>query len=144
MRIFFDTSVLVAASVRSHDRHAAAYAALRRILDGSDDGFTAGHTLLELYAVLTRLPVSPRVRAEEAAKIISENIIRHFKVESLKAGDYASLIGQLAGKGVVGGVVYDALLLACAEKAQCDRIYTYNVADFRRLAPQLEEIITAP
>ena len=53
-------------------------------------------------------------------------------------------IGSLAAKGIVGGVVYDALLLACAEKSECDRIYTYNVADFRRLAPRLEKIITAP
>lgn len=144
MRIFFDTSVLVAASVKSHERHVAASAALRRVVDEQDQGCVAGHTLLEVYAVLTRLPVSPRIRPEEAAKIVEENIVRHFKIESLKASEYVALVEQVAMKGVAGGAVYDALLLACAEKSQAERVYTYNVADFRRLAPRLEKIVTAP
>jgi hypothetical protein len=35
--------------------------------------------------------------------------------------------------------------LRCAQKADCDRIYTFNVKDFRSLAPAgLAEKIAAP
>ena len=39
----------------------------------------------------------------------------------------------------VGGVVFEALHLHCAQKAACDRIYTFNVKDFRALAPNKEK-----
>jgi len=42
-----------------------------------------------------------------------------------------------------GGILYDALQLRCAEKARCDRIYTFNLSDFVRLAPQLGNRILA-
>jgi hypothetical protein len=46
---------------------------------------------------------------------------------------------------LIGGLVFDALHLHCAEKAQCDRIYTFNVKDFRALAPDaLVAKIAAP
>jgi len=51
MRVFFDTSVLVAAFVAAHDQHAPARAAVQRVAAGRDDGVTAAHTLAELYAV---------------------------------------------------------------------------------------------
>jgi predicted nucleic acid-binding protein len=41
-------------------------------------------------------------------------------------------------------MIYDALLLACARKANADRIYTWNLRHFRALAPDLAERIVAP
>jgi predicted nucleic acid-binding protein len=44
-----------------------------------------------------------------------------------------------------GGLkVYDALLIECARQSQADRIYTFNLQDFRRLAPDLVERLVAP
>jgi predicted nucleic acid-binding protein len=39
MKIFFDTSVLVAASEQDHPHYRQAWAALRRVSAGSDQGF---------------------------------------------------------------------------------------------------------
>ncbi len=35
--------------------------------------------------------------------------------------------------GLVSGVIYDALHLACGERSGCDRLFTYNLSHFRRL-----------
>ena len=43
----------------------------------------------------------------------------------------------------MSGVVYDALHLIAAERAGCQRIYTYNLAHFNRLKP-LGITVTAP
>ncbi len=39
---------------------------------------------------------------------------------------------------------YDALLIECARASNADRIYTFNLADFRRLAPDRADRISAP
>jgi len=43
-----------------------------------------------------------------------------------------------------GGIIYDALLLACARKVDAERIYTWNVRHFRAVAPDLAERIVTP
>jgi hypothetical protein len=40
--------------------------------------------------------------------------------------------------------IYDGLLLRCAEKESCERIFTFNRGEFRRLAPHMTDRIVAP
>ena len=63
---------------------------------------------------------------------------------TLSAGEYLDTMNRLAELGHSGGMIYDALLLACARKAAAKRIYTLNVNDFRQAAPDLSERIMAP
>ena len=144
MNILFDTSVLVAAAVKSHEHHGAAIAAVERLSSGTDEGSVGTHSLAEVYAVLTRLPISPRIQPGEAAKIVEENIEKLLKPVGLTPSEYLSVIRNAAELGVSGGAIYDLLLLACAEKAGAERIYTFNVQEFRKLAPQLAARIMAP
>ena len=144
MKIFCDTSVLVAASVRSHEHYARAFAVLEQVASKKDRGVIGVHSLAEMYAVLTRLPVIPRIQPGEAAKIVSDNVVRHFQLQPLGAREYAASISSAAENGVIGGAIYDVLLLTAARKAKPDRIYTFNVAEFRRLAPDLHDLIAAP
>ena len=58
MKIFLDTSVLVAAVLEQHGDHARAFAILERVQQGKDEGVVAAHSLAETYAILTRLPSS--------------------------------------------------------------------------------------
>jgi predicted nucleic acid-binding protein len=46
--------------------------------------------------------------------------------------------------GPAGGIIYDALLLACARKCKADRIYTFNERHFTRIAPDVAVRIQAP
>jgi predicted nucleic acid-binding protein len=143
--IFFDTTVLVAASERSHPHYAQSRTALLRVAAGQDKGFMGQHSIAEVFAALTRLPVHPRIHPVEAARIVSENILPHFEVVSIGKRDYIEALNTMASGGWTGAKVYDALLLGCAARCAVDRIYTFNLGDFRQLAPaSLQEKICAP
>ncbi|HJU09379.1 MAG TPA: PIN domain-containing protein [Candidatus Binataceae bacterium] len=145
MRIFFDTSVLVAASERSHPHHARAKPALYRVIAGEDQGFINLHSVAELYAALTRLPVKPRIHPTEAAHVITANVLAHFELVPLGRDDYVETLNATASSGWAGPKIYDALLLRCAAACAAERIYTFNLADFRQLAPDiLQARICAP
>ncbi len=135
MNIFFDTTVLVASSEQSHPHHAQARPALLRVAKGQDNGFISAHSIAEVYAALTRLPVQPRIHPVEAVRMITENILPHFEVIPLDKQDYWEVLKTMASEGWIGAKIYDALLLRCAAKRNPERIYTFNLADFRQLAP---------
>ena len=90
----------------------------------------SGHSLLEMHSILTRLPRTPRISAIQAATLITENIVKHFSVVTLTGKEYGELVAKLGQNGIVGGMSYDALHLACAEKSGADRIYTFNISHF--------------
>jgi predicted nucleic acid-binding protein len=145
MDIFFDTSVLVAASVRSHPHHAQALPALQRVIAGKDRGVFSNHSIAEVFSALTRIPVVPRIHPAEAARIVQENILSHFEGIAIGKSDYVEVMKTMATGGWVGGKIYDALLLWSAQKANVDRVYTLNLKDFRLLAPpSLQAKICAP
>jgi predicted nucleic acid-binding protein len=145
VKIFFDTTVLVAASARSHPHHHQAFPALRRVAAGRDQGFMGTHSIAEVYAALTRLPVQPRFHPAEAARIITDNLLPHFEAVPLNRTDYVEALKAVTDGGWSGAKIYDTLLLKCAAKCSVDRIYTFNLADFRLLAPpNLQGKICAP
>lgn len=103
-----DTSVAVPLLLKNHRDHEAVDAFCE---DGSFA--LAGHALVETYSVLTRLPEGLRVLPEDAAELIAE---RFGPPLLLDADRSEGLPATLAGLGVVGGAVYDALVgLAAVE-----------------------------
>ncbi len=145
MRLYFDTSVLVSALVSGHSHHAAAYAALEQVPSARHDACISSHGFAEVYSVLTRTPFVPPVYPLEAWQLLEESILPHFNLIGLTPGEYSELVHQCAREGWTGGRVYDAIHLRSAQKARCDRIYTFNVRDFRALAPAgLEDKICSP
>lgn len=145
MRVFFDTSVLVAACVAAHPHHARAHPALSRVVRGEDQGCLGIHSLAETYSALTRVPVSPRIHPSEATRMIRQNLLAHFELVAAEQTEYLWALQAVEQLGLPGGKVYDALLIGCAKKVAADRIYTFNLADFRLLAPpELLERVTSP
>jgi predicted nucleic acid-binding protein len=145
VNIFFDTTVLVAASEQSHPHYTQARPALLRVATGQDKGIMGLHSIAELFAALTRLPVQPRIHPVEAARIVNENVLPHFEVVFLGEEDYVEVMNMMASGGWSGARIYDALLLRCAARSGVERIYTFNLGDFRQLAPAgLQEKICAP
>ena len=136
MKVFLDTSVLVAAVVQKHENNAQAFAVLDRVQNERDEGYVSAHSLAEVYAVLTKSPPPFRHSAEQALLSIEENIVKYFKVMSLTGADYIALLREAALMGVHGGTIYDAILLKCAAKAPVERIYTLNVKHFGALWPK--------
>ena len=130
MKVMYDTSVLVAGMVEPHPMHERALPWLKRARSGDLEFFVASHTLAELYAVLTTLPVSPRISPGAAWCLIREDVITPAKVTSISPSDYGAVIRRVADLGLSGGIIYDAIITKAAQKAQVDRILTLNLDDF--------------
>lgn len=135
MKVFFDTSVLVAATVRIHSHHAQAFPALQRVIAGTDLGSISNHSIAEIYSTLTRLPIAPRIHPSEAGRILTETLLPHLETVPLAKRDYLEVLATVQQGGWSGAKIYDALLLQCAAKTDAERIYTFNLRDFRALAP---------
>jgi predicted nucleic acid-binding protein len=142
--VYLDTNVLVAAVLPDHLHHAAAKATLRKIRGGKMTGCLAAHGLAELYAVLTRLPLTPPVYPAEALRILERDVLPWLDLTTLTGEEYLKTLRSCAAAGWAGGRIYDALHVAAARKASCRRIYTFNVGHFRELAPDLKDRIVAP
>jgi predicted nucleic acid-binding protein len=143
--IFFDTTVLVAASVEGHPHYPRARPALLRITRGQDKGFMSVHSIAEVYAALTRLPVRPRIHPLEALRILTDNILPYFEIIPIGKKDYVEALNAVGNGGWGSGKIYDALLLCSAAKNPVERLYTFNLTDFKQLAPpDLQRIICAP
>jgi predicted nucleic acid-binding protein len=145
MKVFLDTSVLVASVIEKHEAHTRAFAVLTRVQTAKDEGFIAAHSLLEMYATLTRLPVPFRHSPEQALMSIQENVIKHFEISGLAVDNYVTLVQEAAFAGIQGGTVYDAQILKCAGKSKPDRIYTLNLRHFQAIATtELSALLAAP
>ena len=144
MKTLFDTSVLVQALVRTLGHHSRAKLWLDRAIGGEFEWVVASHTLAELYAVLTALPVSPRMVPGEAQRLIRVNVQDSAQIIALSARDYAEVIDDVSQRGLIGGVVYDALICRAAQNARVKRLLTFNVDHFRRVWGKGAEMIQAP
>lgn len=103
------------------------------------------HSIAEAFTALTRMPVQPRIHAEQATRMITDDVLPHFEAIPLIKEDYRAVLDTMVSGGWSGSKIYDALLLRCAEKCNAERIYTFNTTDFRQLAPaHLQGKICAP
>lgn len=144
MKVLFDTSVLIAAMVEVHPHHDSAFSWLRKAKEKKIEGFICSHTLAEIYAVLTVLPLSPKISPGMAQRLIRDNPLSCTRVITLTLKDYNSVIDTLTSLGVGGGVIYDALIVHAAKKTRVDLLLTLNVKDFKRVWPERPDIIKSP
>jgi len=144
MKIFCDTSVLVAALVEAHPNHLRAVEWLHGARAGKHELIIASHTLAELYSVLTRLPVRPRIPPSTAWRLIHTNLEGCSTIAPLSTADYLQVVKQMADRGLSGGIIYDALIAHTARRAEVARLLTFNAKDFRRVWPEGEAIIYEP
>jgi predicted nucleic acid-binding protein len=130
--------------IEAHPHHARALPWVQRIKVRADIGVVAAHSLAEVYAILTRLPVQPRIGPPVAQRLIKQNITDVCEIVALTEGEYQELIDHLASHNVQGGATYDALILHTAAKAAIDHIVTFNIDDFRRVYPALAAKLIEP
>ena len=111
-------SAIVAAFAPWHESHEGAAERLCEVQD------LVAHAELEAYSVLTRLP--PELRA--SGTVVAESLEAEFPGDRLVLPDDARgvLVRRLAGRGLTGSRVYDALIAATAvahgeSLVSCDR-----------------------
>ncbi len=103
-----DTSAAIALIVEDHEAHIAALEVVRRRRLG-----LAGHAWFETYSVLTRLPGALRRSPADALRLLAHN----FPASAFLGEDASLALGsEIAGLGVAGGAVYDALVGAAARR----------------------------
>ena len=126
--IFLDTSVLIATAQVSHERHTPS---------------------LELWKQCARhlaaVSTPPTLRlAPRNAVLAVETFLKRLTPVALSPEEYMETLQRTANLGHSGGMIYDALHLACARKIGADQIYTWNVRHFHTVAPDLADRIVTP
>jgi predicted nucleic acid-binding protein len=145
MKTMFDTSVLVPALLSKHPNHNKAAALLRRAQRGEFHWFLAAHTLAECYATLTAKTGTLALAPSLVAESIRVDLVEHHPtIVELSAADYVNSIKSVASLGLSSGVIYDALIIAAAQKVGIERFYTFNLKHFLQVWPQGSAIITSP
>ena len=141
MKVGFDTSVIVAAVVEGHPHHARANWWLRT--RQKMERIAGWHAYAEAWAVLTALPIEPRVTGEVAAAVL-DRLARSLGFVSPRRSTYPSAVARCNARGLRSGAVYDALHLVTAEAEAAELFLTFNVEDFLRLAEPDGPRIVAP
>src|SRR5579863_802122 len=141
MKEFFDTSVLIAAFWGGHPHHDASL----KLLSAANKRKSgcAMHTLAEVYATMTALPVKDVIPPDQALLFVQE-VRARLTVVSLTEQEYYTTIERAAALHFTSGRIYDALLLRCAAKAKAQTIYTWNLRHFRAISPALADRIQTP
>ena len=134
MREFFDTSVLVASFWAGHRDH---HASLKLVASANKKrSACAVHTLAEVYATMTALPVKDVISPDQALLFVQE-VRERFTVVT-------RTIELAAERGFAGGRIYDALLLRCAAKIKAETIYTWNLRHFKAIDPKQADRVRTP
>jgi predicted nucleic acid-binding protein len=135
MKVLMDTSTIVAAMLPTHPDNSIAEPWLMQANARAFELFVSLHSIAELYAVLTRLPIKPAVTPVQADGLIKGNLFSCAKSVSLSEFDYLSIVSDLAKRGLSGGITYDAVIARAAELAKVDLLVTFNISHFQRVWP---------
>ncbi|MDV2995423.1 MAG: tRNA(fMet)-specific endonuclease VapC [Chroococcidiopsis sp. SAG 2025] len=143
MRVLFDTSVLVAAILVSHPQHPACFARLKAAESRQVLGFVSTHSLAEIYSVMTRLPVQPRITPHQAQSAIAD-VSQYLEIVPLLSDEYLAAIAQMVAINVPGGGIFDALIAQAALKAHVNILLTLNPNHFTRLGNAIANLVQVP
>lgn len=141
MKVFLDTSVLVATFYADHEHHRPSLDIFLRFERRS--ACCSAHSLAEVYATLTGMPAPRRVSGNEALLFLG-NMRDRLTLVTLNELEYFQVAEAAADAGLAGGAIYDAILGRCALKAKAGVIFTWNVKDFLRLGPEIASRVKSP
>ncbi len=144
MKVLLDTSTLIAAMLPDHVHHIPAHAWLSHVINGELEFVVSGHSLAEVYSVLTRLPRTPRISSSEAWQMVDDNILSYAQTIVLTGNDYISLMAELSQQSLGGGLVYDAIIARSAALADVDLLVTLNPNHFQQVWPSGMNRIISP
>jgi len=124
---YIDTSVIVPAVAERHVCHSVCASLLQK------NAVTSTHALAEAFAVLTGIFKYPNYLVATALS----NLAKTIAVEEITRDDYLRVLSEARSRGIIGGLIYDALHAETARRLQAEKIFTYNVSNFEHVAPDL-------
>lgn len=144
MKVFLDTNVMVAASVRA-PAFLAGDAVMRRCMAGEEEGLVHAHSLLEFHSAITQLPKGLAVPPAHVAGLLQQGILDHVRLVALPMKELPSVQKRAGERGLIGGVIYDFFHIAVAKREGAERFYTFNTGHFQAIAdPVFRDRIVAP
>jgi predicted nucleic acid-binding protein len=145
VKVFLDTNVMVAASVRQHPHFSRADAVLRRCMAGEEEGLIHTHSLLEFHSAITQLPKGLAVPPARVADLLRQGILAHVRLVALPMKELPSVQKRAGEMGLIGGIIHDFFHLTVARRAGAERFYTFNTAHFQSIAESgFRDQIVAP
>jgi predicted nucleic acid-binding protein len=126
---------MVAALCAWHEHHDRAARDIERRLNNGEVLVLAAPALVETYAVLTRLPPPHRLSPADSRALLEANFMSDtVDTVALDAEAYRRLLQSAPERGVAGGRIYDAVIVACARAARVDALLTFNERQLQPLA----------
>ena len=136
VKVFLDTNILIAASIRQHPQFHAADRAMQLCANKVDEGVIHSHSLLEFHSAITQLPEGLAVPPSQVGILLKEGLLPFLRCVNLTAQEVLQVQKRAGELGLMGGVIYDLYHLAVAEKESVEKLLTFNVLHFRQLASQ--------
>ena len=131
VEVFFDTSVLLAGLIDLGPQSGPAQSVLHAVAEKTiRSPGTAWHCCLEFFSVATRLPPEFRLRPEDAARLLEEEILGRMTVHDLPPADREQMLRFLASDRITGGRIYDVHIAEIARSAGARVIVTDNRRHF--------------
>src|SRR5688572_12046413 len=116
---YLDTGVLISA-IYLRDSNQKKCASLL------DDGITSTHALSEAFAALTGQYRIKNDLVSEAVLSLRDQV----RIESIQPEDYFNVIAEAKARGIMGGLVYDAIHAAVARRLNVERLNTFYISNF--------------
>ena len=139
MTVGVDSSIIVAAVHANHPLHKSIAGWLDAALD-EHAIVVAHHTVLESYAVLTRLPAPYRLGPAEADRALRGTLEAYATIAPFDGAAMWDVLDRIGQMPAAGGATYDAFIIEILKAAGVDAIATSNVEQFRRLSRDLDII----
>lgn len=143
MKILLDTNVLVAGLLENHPAHVRVMPYLKKFQAMTTEALLCSHGLAEAYAILTSLPLSPKVEPAQARQVL-EATSTWLEVVTLTKSDYVAAVSRVANLGLTSGSIYDALHAQAALKADVDVLLTFNKKHFLRFGEDVAKLVKEP
>jgi predicted nucleic acid-binding protein len=140
-RTALDTSVIVAAVLEWHPANDRASVAVSVAMTTEKRVLIPVPALFQAFSVITRMPRGLRLSPSDASDRLRDNFATRSTLVPHDEACAWSFLDGVVSRGVAGGGIHDADILACAERGGATRLLTLNPADFERLGPTSVAIV---
>jgi len=134
-----DTNVLIYALDTVAPQHAAARTLLEAARAEVAILYVTPQILCEFYSVMTNPRRVARPRTADEAMTVLSDMLTFLHVLPVPASTMDRLLDLLRRHPVIGSDVFDLHIIAAMQANSIDRIYTFNIADFKAF-PELSVV----
>ena len=133
MKIGVDSCIIIAGVHANHPLHVLASDWLIRNIS-LHELIVTHHTILETYAVLTRLPGELKTNGPEATKLLETSVRPNMKIVEFNSSSIWECIDSIVNQSAMGGRSYDAFIAEILINAGAEAIATFNTIHFTELS----------